>query len=105
MKNSQKQGIETRKNIKAFIIQYIQDHGYPPTTREIGDVVDRSSSSSVHFQLKRMFEEGELETDAETGSPRAVRVPGYAFVKQEETEKCSRPLPTKDGYVQMVYRD
>lgn len=46
-----------------------------------------------------MFRDGELETDAEFSSARAIRVPGYAFVKLEEVERYSKPLPTKDGYM------
>lgn len=105
MENTKAQGIETRKRIKQFIIQYMQEHGYSPTTREIGDAVGLKSSSSVFSHLQRMFRDGELETDAGLCSARAIRVPGYAFVKLEEAERCSKPLPTKDGYMQMVYRN
>lgn len=105
MEDLKEHGIEVRKDIKKFIIQYMQEHGYSPTTREIGDAVGLKSSSTVYSHLQRMFREGEIETDAELGSQRAIRVPGYAFVKLEEIERCSKPLPTKDGYVQMVYRD
>lgn len=105
MENTKAHGIETRKKIKQFIIQYMQEHGYSPTTREIGDAVGLKSSSSVFSHLQRMFRDGELETDAEFGNPRAIRVPGYAFVKLEEVTRCSKPLPTKDGYMQMVYRN
>lgn len=99
MENTKAQGIETRKRIKQFIIPYIQEHGYPPTTREIGAAVGLKSSSSVFSHLQRMFRDGELETDAEFSSARAIRVPGYAFVKLEEVTRCSNPLPTKDGYM------
>lgn len=105
MENTKAHGIETRKKIKQFIIQYMQEHGYSPTIREIGDAVGLKSSSSVFSHLQRMLKEGELETDAGLCSARAIRVPGYAFVKLEEVERCSKPLPTKDGYMQMVYRD
>lgn len=105
MENIKAHGVETRKKIKQFIIQYIQDHGYSPTTREIGDAVGLKNSSSVFSHLQRMFKDGELETDAGFGSARAIRVPGYAFVKLEEVARCSKPLPTKNGYMQMIYRD
>lgn len=105
MEDLKARGIEVRKKIKKFIIQYMQEHGYSPTTREIGEAVGLKSSSSVYDHLQRMFREGELETDTELGSARAIRVPGYAFVKLEEVERSSKPLPTKDGYMQMVYRE
>jgi len=76
------QGKITREMIYYFIVRYVKKHGYSPTIREIGDGVYLSSSSSVHNHLKRMFDEGILETDDES-SPRAIRVPGYEFRKIE----------------------
>ena len=64
------------------IITYMELHGYSPTTREIGDIVGLRSTSTVHFRLKRMIESGLLESDENFGSPRAIRVPGYEFVKK-----------------------
>lgn len=77
-----KQGEETREKILQCIIQYIDKHGYPPSVREIGEIVGLRSSSSVHSQLRLMFELGMLETDGVWGIPRAIRVPGYKFVKE-----------------------
>ena len=66
------------------IIGYIEKHQYPPTIDEICEMVGLKSKSSVHGHLKVLMMLGLLETDA-VGSPRALRVPGYRFVK--ETEK------------------
>lgn len=71
---------DTRKAIMAYIIIYIQEHGYPPTVREIADGVGLKSTCSVQAHIKKLIELGELETDAEIGSSRALRVPGYIFV-------------------------
>jgi repressor LexA len=81
--NATKHGIKKRAEIKQAIILYIEKHGYAPTIREIGDMVGLSSTSSVHNHLIRMIAIGELETDDEIGSPRAIRVPGYKIVKTE----------------------
>lgn len=70
---------KVRENILSFIISYIQQHGYPPCVREIRDAVNLKSTSSVYAHLTKMLEEGTLETDAEPGTPRALRVPGYEF--------------------------
>lgn len=75
-------GQQTRQQIYDFVIQYITDHGYPPSLREIGDGVGLSSSSSVHSHLAKMFADGTLETDGGLDRPRAIRVPGYKFVKE-----------------------
>lgn len=81
--NTTEHGVEVRKKIKKAIIWYIEQHGYAPTVREIGEMVGLSSTSSVHNHLIRMIATGELETDDEIGSPRAIRVPGYKIVKTE----------------------
>jgi repressor LexA len=36
------------------IDEYSDDHGYPPTIREIGEAVGLSSSSTVAWYLRRM---------------------------------------------------
>lgn len=71
-----------KQKILEFIISYIQLHGYPPTVREIGDGVGLKSKSSAHAHLLRMLNDGMIETDEGTGSARAIRVPGYKFVKE-----------------------
>lgn len=70
---------DTRKAIMSYIKNYIQEHGYPPSVREIGNGVGLKSTSSVQKHLKKLIDTGELETDAEIGSPRTLRVPGYIF--------------------------
>lgn len=71
-----------KEQILEFIIAYIQKHGYSPSYREIGDGVGLKSLSSVNVHVQKMLETGMLETDAEWSSARALRVPGYKFVKE-----------------------
>ena len=77
-----KQGEQVRERIVEAIKSYIQEHGYPPTVREIGEMVGLKSTSSVQSHLTRLLSEGKLETDAGPSSPRAIRVPGYKYVKE-----------------------
>jgi repressor LexA len=70
----------TRIDILNFIIEYITKYGYPPTVREIGDGVGLKSTSSVHNHLQTMRLMGAIE--GEIDKPRAIRVPGYEFVKK-----------------------
>ena len=81
------QGIMKREEIYLFIINYIKLHGYPPTVREIGEGVNLKSTSTVHMHMLKLFTEGKLESDVDSeigglGSARAIRVPGYKFVKE-----------------------
>ena len=40
--------------ILQFIAEHIAAHGYPPSVREVGDRVGLASTSSVHYQLRRL---------------------------------------------------
>src|SRR5437879_2864176 len=42
----------------AFLERYLAQHGYPPSVREIGAGIGISSSSLVHYHLKRLEKRG-----------------------------------------------
>lgn len=71
-----------KEAILIFIKNYIKEHGYPPTVREIGAGVGLKSTSSVQGHLKKMLELGMIETDVGIGYPRAIRVPGMKFLNE-----------------------
>lgn len=75
------QGEESRKRIYNFIVKYIIENGFPPSTREICDGVYLSSTSSVNAHLKKMHEIGMIELVQY--QPRCIRVPGMKFVREE----------------------
>lgn len=91
----------TKQKILEFIVAYIQKHSYPPTVREIGEGVGLKSTSSVQSHIVRMLDCGMLETDSEPGSTRAIRVPGYKFVKEEADGwiPVEERLPNKEEYL------
>lgn len=80
-------GEKIRNNILAFITEYIQQHGYAPTYREIGEGVNLKSTSSVYSHIERMLELGDLETDVGIGVPRALRVPGWNYQIDKGTKR------------------
>lgn len=84
MMDAKTRGNEVRKKMLKAIVDYIQEHGYSPSVREIADMVGLKSTSSVKVHLDTMLHLGMIETDASWGSPRAIRVPGYKFVKEQE---------------------
>lgn len=73
-----------RQSILKYVVGYIEEHGYSPSLQEIGNAVGLRSKCTVHHHLQKMFESGMLETDAVNSTPRAIRVPGYKFVKIQE---------------------
>ncbi len=58
--------------VLSVIRQAIEQRGYPPSMREIGDAVGLTSSSSVAHQLKTLEEKGFLRRDPKR--PRALEV-------------------------------
>lgn len=74
-------GMKIRCQILDHIVEYIQTYGYPPTTREIGEMVHLSSTSSVNSHLQRMRDEGMI--DFLDGQPRTITVPGYKYIKTD----------------------
>lgn len=82
-----KVGDRVRNKILKFIINYITTYGYSPSYKEIGEAVGLSSTSTIHSHLNKMLETGMIETDVGIGVARAIRVPGYKFVKIDEVQK------------------
>lgn len=67
----------TRKQQKIydFILSFTNEHGYPPSVREIGTAVGLKSPSTVHFHMKGLEEAGAI-IKAE-GKTRAISLPGF----------------------------
>ena len=59
-----------QQKIYDYIAQAIQDQGYPPSVREIGEAVGLKSPSTVHFHLKHLEEAGVIAKGA--GKGRAI---------------------------------
>lgn len=69
----------TRKQqeIYDFILAFTNEHGYPPSVREIGAAVGLKSPSTVHFHMKGLEEAGVI-VKAE-GKTRAISLPGVSL--------------------------
>lgn len=63
-----------QQRIYDYIARTIQDQGYPPSVREIGDAVGLKSPSTVHFHLKHLEELGVIGKSA--GKGRAITLTG-----------------------------
>lgn len=94
-----KHGEQVREEILTIIIEYIEKYGYPPTVREIGELAGLKSTCSVKYHLDRMIADGILETSHKS-SQRAIRVPGYWFVREdlERSESKEKPEPVQYCY-------
>jgi repressor LexA len=65
---------DRQQEIWNFLIQYVDDHGYPPTVREIGEAVGLASPSTVHAHLANLERAGLLRRDPT--KPRALELVG-----------------------------
>ena len=63
-----------QREIYDFIVQYVDEHGYPPTVREIGEAVGLASPSTVHAHLANLERAGMIRRDPT--KPRALELVG-----------------------------
>ncbi|WP_434301902.1 transcriptional repressor LexA [Clostridium botulinum] len=67
-----KSQIDKQNEVYNFIKLQIKEKGYPPSVREICKAVGLSSTSSVHFHLKRLEKEGLIKRDS--SKTRAIEI-------------------------------
>ena len=72
-----------RKILRA-IRESVQERGYPPSLREIGDVVGLTSTASVGYQLSTLQRKGYLHRGMGRARTIEVRLPGRPPVRRED---------------------
>ncbi|GAA2340432.1 transcriptional repressor LexA [Saccharopolyspora halophila] len=77
------------------IREWMHEHGYPPSVREIGDAVGLTSTSSVAYQLRVLERKGYLRRD-----PHRPRTVGVLVGTEEDSDAESKPA----AYVPVVGR-
>ena len=71
-----------QQQIYDYIIAFTEEHGYPPSVREIGEYVGLRSPSTVHFHLKGLQSAG-LITQA-AGKTRAISINDENLPKKDQ---------------------
>ena len=61
-----------QQEIWDFLVDYVDEHGYPPTVREIGEAVGLASPSTVHAHLANLERAGLIKRDPT--KPRALEL-------------------------------
>ena len=61
-----------QQEIWTFLTKYVDEHGYPPTVREIGEDVGLASPSTVHAHLANLERAGLIKRDPT--KPRALEL-------------------------------
>jgi repressor LexA len=80
-----------QQEIWQFLVEYVDDHGYPPTVREIGDAVGLASPSTVHAHLANLERAGLLRRDPT--KPRAIELVGRTRAESPATGASPPVLP------------
>ena len=82
-----------QQQIYDYILAFTNQHGYPPSVREIGAAVGLKSPSTVHFHMKGLEEAGVI-VKAE-GKTRAISLPGVPLGGgvAEETDPHANQIP------------
>lgn len=83
--NKRKWSDDSEQRVLDAVIIFIQKNGYSPSIRELCDMTGLTSTSTVHHHIERLVSAGKLNM-GEYGSPRTITVPGYKYVKVEETK-------------------
>src|ERR1700744_6029373 len=102
-----------QRKVLQVIRESVQQRGYPPSMREIGEAVGVNSPSSVWYQLSTLQKKGYLHRDV--GRPRTVevRLPGHPAVRPEPSREEEEPpadlpgidIPSQEAiYVPLVGR-
>ncbi|SDG32361.1 repressor LexA [Sinosporangium album] len=97
-----------QRKILAVIRDSVQQRGYPPSMREIGEAVQLTSTSSVSHQLTALQRKGYLRRDPHRPRALEVRLPGEPALwvdpgsgEEEPQAPVSRPTA---AYVPLVGR-
>ena len=80
-----------QQEIWQFLVTYVDDHGYPPTVREIGEEVGLASPSTVHAHLANLERVGLIKRDP--SKPRAIELTGHRRVDASRIESDVPRLP------------
>jgi repressor LexA len=65
---------DRQREIYDYVVAYVDEHGYPPTVREIGQEVGLASPSTVHAHLANLERAGYIRRDPT--KPRALELLG-----------------------------
>lgn len=74
---------EKQQRILQYVEDFLQEHDYPPSIRDIQQGCDISSTSVVDYNLKRLEERGLLRRDREIS--RAIQLPGSQGRRRVQT--------------------
>ncbi len=94
---------QRQRRVLEYIRESVEQRGYPPSMREIGDAVGLASTSSVSYQLAVLQRKGYLRRDPNRPRAVEVRLPGEPLQVARAIEQNGESLP-QTTYVPVVGR-
>jgi repressor LexA len=91
-----------QRKVLKVIRQWVEEHGYPPSVREIGDAVGLQSTSSVHHQLRTLEKKGYLRRDPNRTRAVDVRLPEELPGAEPETGPVTGDLAPEPAMVPLL---
>ena len=85
---SSKKLSDRQKNILKYIEAYVDERGYPPSIREIGDRVGISSTSVVDYNLRVLERDGYIRRDREVS--RGLELVGASRHQRQAQPRVAR---------------
>ncbi|MBV9170471.1 MAG: transcriptional repressor LexA [Chloroflexi bacterium] len=82
---------DRQKNILKYIQAYVDERGYPPSIREIGDRVGISSTSVVDYNLRVLERDGYIRRDREVS--RGLELVGASRGSRQTSERRLVRIP------------
>lgn len=81
---------ERQQQVLDYIKQTVDERGYPPSVREIGEAVGLSSPSTVHSHLNSLVDAGAIKKDP--SKPRAIMIVDQAHSPGRDNRR-TRDVP------------
>ncbi len=72
-----------QEDILQTLKKFIAKHGYPPTVREIGAILNLSSPATTHFHLNKLEEKGYIRKNEAKNRALELLVPNEYLEKEE----------------------
>lgn len=76
---------DSTKEMYDFIVEYVKEHLYAPSVKEIQEYIGFKSLSAVKYQIDKLVKLGYIEQNE--GQPRTIKVLGYELVKKKEDKE------------------
>jgi len=88
------QGLTPRqRRILVVIKEAVEQHGYPPSMREIGKAAGLASPSSVAYQLSNLEEKGWIRRDSQKGRALEIIIPDAGIADLPAPVPATRNVP------------